>query len=131
LIDWKNGQYRFYRNVPCPSDVLEISLDPVELIREKVLIAGESIQLDSTFDKLKNTIITPSSDSVELAQRLCFTQEIDAVLRGISKPCRLQELLEPRPGPQAKQEVIRALYIGSQTGLCRIDGPFPLRQGEK
>jgi serine/threonine-protein kinase len=131
LIDWKDGQYRFYRHVPCPSDVLEISLDPIELIREKVLMASESIQMDTPFDKMKNTIITPSADSVELAQRFRFTQEVDAVLGGISKPCRLQELLEPRAGPQAKHEVIRALYIGWQTGLCCIDGPFTFRLGEK
>jgi serine/threonine protein kinase len=125
LVDWKYGHYRFYRNVPCRQDILEVSLDAFGLISEKLLLASDSIGVDATLGAMGNTKITPSSISPVVTQRLSLTSDIGAVLHSVSEPCRLRELLRSRPSSQDQKSLVQALYIASETGLWLLDGPSP------
>jgi serine/threonine-protein kinase len=125
LVDWKYGHYRFYRNVPCRPDILEVSLDPFDLISKKLLPVSDSVGVVATLNALKNTMITESSIFHEITQRLSLASEIGAVLHDVSTPCRLWELLESSPSSEEKKNLVRTLYIASEAGLWFLDGPSP------
>jgi len=123
LLGWRSGTYEFYRGVSCRPGVLQIELDPFEFVREKILLAVQSLDAEKMLDAMGATMVAPSAMLHELGHRLRLPTEIEEKIVSLNDWITVRELAQI--SGKSRVVLARALYIALEAGLWSFDGPTP------
>ncbi|MCP4678039.1 MAG: serine/threonine protein kinase [Deltaproteobacteria bacterium] len=125
LIDWKYGNYEFYKGTSCRPDVFEVTIDPFQFVSECLLISSEKIPVASTLSSMSENIVMPSNFSMDIIEKLILPKDIEHLLRDLTEPSALSELTDTSKAPGSKESLVRALYLALETGFWTVDGTSP------
>ncbi len=123
LMGWREGNYEYYRGAECRSGVLELSINPFNFVKEKVLRDVQDINAAMVLDEMGSCLVAPTPILPELIGLLNFPTEIAEKIESVSDWLTVRELATAA----GKSQIVlaRALYIALETGLWAFDGRLP------
>jgi len=94
LLEWRTGNYEFFRGVSCRQGVLEVDIDPFDFVCEKVLGEIQELDEESILDAMGTTMLAPSSLLPALVPALKLPAEIEKKIVSISDWTTVKELVQ-------------------------------------